>query len=52
MPLAQQTRKAVSLLLGDTDLPQEFTIGLNEPQTLTTVWLHGMGAPLDVTQRL
>jgi len=52
MLLARQTGKAIrSLLLGDTDLPQEFTIGLNEPQTLTTVWLHGMGGPIDVTQR-
>jgi hypothetical protein len=52
MLLVQQTHKAIrNLLLGDTDLPQEFTIGLDEPQTLTTVWLHGMGAPIDVTQR-
>jgi hypothetical protein len=52
MSIVRQTRRAIrKLIYGDTDLPQEFTIGLTEPQTLTTVWLHGLGAPLDVTQR-
>lgn len=46
-PIRRVIRK---LVLGDTDLPQEFTIGLTEPQALTTVWLHGLGTPLDVTQ--
>ena len=51
MPIFPQIRKAIwKLLVRDTDLPQEFTVGLTEPQTLTTVWLHGLGAPLDVTQ--
>jgi flavin reductase (DIM6/NTAB) family NADH-FMN oxidoreductase RutF len=39
------------IVFGDTSLPQEFTIGLMEPQTEIAVWLHGMGAPLDVTRR-
>ena len=52
MSILRQIRRAIrKLIYGDTDLPQEFTIGLTEPQTLTTLWLHGLGAPLDVTQR-
>jgi flavin reductase (DIM6/NTAB) family NADH-FMN oxidoreductase RutF len=52
MSILRKTRRAIrKLIYGDTDLPQEFTIGLTEPQTLTTVWLHGLGTPLDVTQR-
>src|ERR1700733_12298668 len=52
MSILRQTRRGVrKLIYGDTDLPQEFTIGLTEPQALTTVWLHGLSAPLDVTQR-
>lgn len=39
------------VVFGDTLIPQEFTIGLEEPQTEITLWLHGLGAPLDVTQR-
>jgi flavin reductase (DIM6/NTAB) family NADH-FMN oxidoreductase RutF len=51
MPILRQIRRVIrKLVLGDTDLPQEFTIGLTEPQTLTTVWLHGLGTPFDVTQ--
>jgi len=39
------------VLFGDTLLPQAFTIGLADPQAEITVWLHGMGTPLDVTRR-
>jgi hypothetical protein len=39
------------LAFGDTLLPQEFTIGLADPQTEISVWLHGLPAPLDVTNR-
>lgn len=39
------------ILLGDTLLPQEFFLGLREPQKEVTVWFDGMGAPLDVTCR-
>jgi flavin reductase (DIM6/NTAB) family NADH-FMN oxidoreductase RutF len=39
------------IVFGDTLLPQAFTIGLTEPQDEITVWLHGMGAPIDVTRR-
>jgi flavin reductase (DIM6/NTAB) family NADH-FMN oxidoreductase RutF len=38
-------------VFGDTFLPQEFFLGLADPQTEITVWLHGMGSPLDVTGR-
>jgi flavin reductase (DIM6/NTAB) family NADH-FMN oxidoreductase RutF len=38
-------------VFGDTFLPQEFFLGLTDPQTEITVWLHGMGSPLDVTGR-
>jgi flavin reductase (DIM6/NTAB) family NADH-FMN oxidoreductase RutF len=45
-------RRAIkTLMFGNTLLPQEFTIGLEEPQTEIAVWLHGMGAPRDVTYR-
>lgn len=40
-----------NLVFGDTLLPQEFTVGMVEPQAEITVWLHGMGSPVDVTHR-
>jgi flavin reductase (DIM6/NTAB) family NADH-FMN oxidoreductase RutF len=52
MRIIEQSRRAIKrLVFGDTLLPQEFTIGLAEPQEEIAVWLHGMGAPLDVTHR-
>jgi flavin reductase (DIM6/NTAB) family NADH-FMN oxidoreductase RutF len=39
------------IAFGNTLLPQEFTLGLEEPQTEITVWLHGAGAPRDITRR-
>jgi flavin reductase (DIM6/NTAB) family NADH-FMN oxidoreductase RutF len=39
------------IALGEILLPQEFTLGLPDPQTEITVWLHGTGAPIDVTYR-
>jgi flavin reductase (DIM6/NTAB) family NADH-FMN oxidoreductase RutF len=39
------------IALGETSLPQEFTLGLAEPQTEIAVWLHGAGKPIDVTYR-
>jgi len=44
-------RVVKNLLFGDTLIPQEFTVGMVEPQREIAVWLHGMGAPLDVTNR-
>jgi flavin reductase (DIM6/NTAB) family NADH-FMN oxidoreductase RutF len=40
-----------NVVFADTLLPQEFTIGLPDPQTEVTVWLHGMDEPRDVTFR-
>ena len=34
---------------GTTNLPQQCTVGTNDPQTEVSVWLHGIGAPRDVT---
>lgn len=42
---------AKSAAFGDTLVPLEFTLGLTEPQIETAVWLHGLGAPRDVTYR-
>jgi flavin reductase (DIM6/NTAB) family NADH-FMN oxidoreductase RutF len=37
------------ILLGKTNLPQQCTVGMHDPQAEVSVWLHGMGAPRDVT---
>jgi flavin reductase (DIM6/NTAB) family NADH-FMN oxidoreductase RutF len=37
------------MLLGKTNLPQQCTLGIKDPQAEVSVWLHGMGAPRDVT---
>jgi flavin reductase (DIM6/NTAB) family NADH-FMN oxidoreductase RutF len=39
------------IVYGDTSIPQEFTIGLRQPQEEIEVSLQGFGAPLDVTER-
>jgi flavin reductase (DIM6/NTAB) family NADH-FMN oxidoreductase RutF len=52
MSIVGQCRGVVQrLVFGDTLIPQAFTIGLEDPQTEITVWLHGMGAPVDITDR-
>jgi flavin reductase (DIM6/NTAB) family NADH-FMN oxidoreductase RutF len=52
MSITQRSRKALQkFLFGDTLIPQEFFLGLPDPQPEVTVWLHGMGVPLDVTFR-
>lgn len=52
MSIIQLSRKAINrIVFGDSLLPQEFTVGLVEPQTEISVWLHGMGVPLDVSRR-
>jgi hypothetical protein len=52
MSILKQCHKVFQrVVFGDTLLPQAFTIGLAEPQTEITVWLHGMDIPLDVTRR-
>jgi len=53
MSIYRQSRSAIrKIVFGDTLIPQEFTIGLIDPQTEITVFLHGMGAPIVVTRRL
>jgi hypothetical protein len=53
MPLMERIRKlSRRILFGDPSVPQEFTIGLCEPQMEVSVWLHGSGNPIDVTRRL
>jgi len=45
-------RKAIEkILFGDAPLPQEFTLGLKQPQTDIAVWLDGAGTSPDVTDR-
>jgi flavin reductase (DIM6/NTAB) family NADH-FMN oxidoreductase RutF len=52
MSIVRQCRSAIQkFVFGDTLLPQEFFIGLPDPQKEITVSLHGMGMPLDVTCR-
>ena len=54
MSIARRSRKVLQkILFGDTLLPQEFFLGLPEPQKEIAVWLHGLGSrpPLDVTSR-
>jgi flavin reductase (DIM6/NTAB) family NADH-FMN oxidoreductase RutF len=50
MSITSRSRNAIQkIIFGDSLLPQEFSLGLPEPQTEVAVWLHGMGEPLDVT---
>jgi flavin reductase (DIM6/NTAB) family NADH-FMN oxidoreductase RutF len=52
MSMMRKIRDAIKrIAFGNTLLPQEFTLGLVEPQAEITVWLHGAGAPRDVTRR-
>jgi hypothetical protein len=39
------------IAFGDIVLPQELTTGLEDPSREISVWLHGMGIPMDVTSR-
>jgi flavin reductase (DIM6/NTAB) family NADH-FMN oxidoreductase RutF len=52
MTVLRRTKRAIKkLLLGETTAPERFFVGMAEPQTEVTVWLQGMGKPLDVTLR-
>ena len=47
---ASQVRRAVKrLLLGSASVHQYIPIGLRDPQSEVSVWLHGLGAARDVT---
>ena len=53
MSITARIRTAVkNFTLGQTLLPQEFTLGLPEPQTEITVWLRGAAVNCDVTDHL
>ena len=52
MSIVRRSRKAFQrILFGDTLIPQEFFLGLPDPQAEVAIWLHGMGVPVDVTFR-
>jgi flavin reductase (DIM6/NTAB) family NADH-FMN oxidoreductase RutF len=52
MPIIGQIRRALrAVIYGDTMIPQEFTICLNQPQDEIAVSLHGIGESVDVTNR-
>ena len=36
---------------GDSHLPRQVTVGMHDPQSEVTVWLHGLDRPYDVTDR-
>ncbi len=45
-------RKALKrILLGNTDLPQQCTIAMSDPQSEVEVWLRGLGPGINVTER-
>ena len=47
---ATQARRALKrLVLGSASIHQYLPIGLRDPQSEVSVWLHGLGAPWDVT---
>jgi hypothetical protein len=50
-PSGRWHNKLNKILFGSTRLPEEFTIGLQEPQQEVSLVLHGVGAPRDVTLR-
>lgn len=37
--------------MGDSMLPQQVTVGMQDPQSEIAVWLHGLDEPHDVTDR-
>jgi flavin reductase (DIM6/NTAB) family NADH-FMN oxidoreductase RutF len=52
MSIVSEVRTVIKkIAFGNTSFPQEFTLGLREPQAEVTVWLHGAGEPRDVTHR-
>jgi flavin reductase (DIM6/NTAB) family NADH-FMN oxidoreductase RutF len=47
----QLGRSLKKIVYGDTFVPQEFTVALRQPQAEVAVFLHGLGAPIEVTER-
>ncbi len=50
-PVREIFRLIKRLAFGDSQLPQQFTVGMRDPQSEVTVWLHGLDKPYDVTSR-
>ena len=43
-------RKALRrILLGNTDVPQQCSVAMSDPQSEVEVWLHGLGSAVNVT---
>jgi len=50
MRIVSTARKALKrIVLGPMDFPQQCPIGMRDPQSEVSVWLHGLDAPRDVT---
>src|ERR1700722_1335650 len=47
----RQARATLRQLVFGPPIPQFCTVGLEDPQSEVRVWLRGLGAPLDVTDR-
>src|SRR3954466_8722309 len=48
LPVFQALKR---LAMGDSQLPRQVTVGMHDPQSEVTVWLHGLAEPHDVTDR-
>lgn len=52
MSITGRVRKAIKdIAFEGNPVPQRVFLGQQSPQTEITVWLHGMGSPIDVTHR-
>jgi hypothetical protein len=50
MHIAKEARETLKqLVFGSATVPQQCGIGLRDPQSEVSVWLHGFGPPRDVT---
>lgn len=50
MTIASNARRMLKrIVLGAVDFPQQCPVGMRDPQSEVTVWLHGLGKPCDVT---
>ena len=48
LPVFQALKR---LAMGDSQLPRQVTVGMQDPQSEVTVWLQGLTEPHDVTDR-
>jgi flavin reductase (DIM6/NTAB) family NADH-FMN oxidoreductase RutF len=50
--MLKQARKTLKrVVLGNADVPEQCTVAMSDPQSEVAVWLHGLGSPIDVTER-